>query len=193
MIPLININFLLTFLKKIQNIREHLKALFFISSIKTFGFLTCYSLMGSTDLGEGQLTGVLAAASCCNSGSGDPIFGLADFTLEAGLGQSMGVFVRGLGVLGLDAGLIGASLGLARVMGSGFTAPDLEPLTATLEAVMGSRVVMGSRGLGGMPSNPLSASRSALIGSGSGTCWVRTIHLWSLIMQTTHNFNFAEW
>ena len=132
--------------------------------------------MGSTDLGEGQLTGDLAAASCCNSGSGDPIFGLADFTLEAGLGQSMGVFVRGLGVLGLDAGLIGASFGLARVMGSGFMAPDLEPLTATLEAVMGSRVVMGSRGLGGMPSSPLSASRSALIGSGSGTCWVRTIH-----------------
>lgn len=63
------------------------------------------------------------------------------------------------------------------MMGSGFLAPDLEPLTATLEAVMGSRGqdVMGSRGLGGTPSKPL----SALIGSGSGTCYVILNHTFS--------------
>lgn len=67
------------------------------------------------------------------------------------------------------------------MMGSGFLAPDLEPLTATLEAVMGSRGqdVMGSRGLGGTPSKPLSASLSALIGSGSGTCYVILNHTFS--------------
>lgn len=150
---------------------------FFSILKKPLYFLQPYAanFSGSTDLGDGQLTGDLAAVSCCNSGSGDPIFGLADFTLEAGLGQSIGVFAPRLGVLGRYEGLKGASLGLARVMGSGFLAPDLEPLTATLEAVMGSRGqdVMGSRGLGGTPSKPLSASLSALIGSGSGTCYMK--------------------
>lgn len=125
---------------------------------------------GSTNLGDGQLTGDLAADNRCSSGSRDAIFGLADFTLEAGLGQSIGV-------------LIGASLGLALVIGSGFLAPDLEPFTAALEvagigsiAARGEEEGIGSRGLGGIPSRFLSASLSAFTGNGSGTCQIWKIY-----------------
>lgn len=91
-----------SFLIDNPNIFSVVSTRFFSILKKNLSFLQPYAatFSGSTDLGDGQLTGDLAAVSCCNSGSGDPILGLADFTLEAGLGQSIGVFAPRLGVLG---------------------------------------------------------------------------------------------